>query len=71
MATTSSQLIPGGLQVDSPAGSVTEALMRVASNPMQAELLSEHRRIQKGRKDLQFQVLTVYLLCTCHVCMGI
>lgn len=50
------------VQVDSPAGSITEALMKAASNPMQAELLSEHRRIQKGRKELQFQVYPTFCL---------
>ena len=45
------------VQVDSTAGSVTESLQaRVGQNPEHAQLLSEHRRMEKGRKELESQV---------------
>ena len=47
------------MQVDSTAGSVTESLQaRTAQNPEHALLLSEHRRLEKGRKELENQVRT-------------
>ena len=45
------------VQVDSTAGSITESLQaRVSQNPEHAQLLSEHRRMEKGRKELENQV---------------
>lgn len=45
------------VQVDSPAGSITASLQaRVGQNPEHAQLLSEHRRMEKGRKELENQV---------------
>ncbi|KAL3145648.1 hypothetical protein ABBQ32_003187 [Trebouxia sp. C0010 RCD-2024] len=44
--------------VDSTTGSITESLQaRVAQNPEHAQLLSEHRRMEKGREELENQAL--------------
>lgn len=44
------------MQVDSTGASMTDSLARVSRNPEHAQLLSEHRRLEKGRKDLENQV---------------
>ena len=44
------------LQVDSTGVSVTDSMARVSRNPEHAQLLSEHRRLERGRKELENQV---------------
>lgn len=59
--------------MDSTAGSITESLQaRVGQNPEHAQLLSEHRRLEKGRKELEsqvsvsgFRVLELGTICLC------
>ena len=50
------------MQVDSTSGSMTDSLQaRVGQNPEHALLLSEHRRLEKGRKQLENQVILFLL----------
>ncbi len=44
------------MQVDSTGASMTDSLARVSRNPEHAQLMSEHRRLEKGRKELEIQV---------------
>lgn len=37
---------------------MTESLARVGRNPEHVQLLSEHRRLEKGRKELESQVIS-------------
>lgn len=50
------------MQVDSTGASMTDSLARVSRNPEHAQLLSEHRRLEKGRKELENQVNLGYIL---------
>ncbi|DBA84427.1 hypothetical protein WJX77_002493 [Trebouxia sp. C0004] len=44
-------------EVDSTGASMTDSLARVSRNPEHAQLLSEHRRLEKGRRELENQAL--------------
>ncbi len=50
------------MQVDSTGASMTDSLAGVSRNPEHAQLLSEHRRLEKGRKELENQVNLGYIL---------
>ncbi|KAL0020541.1 hypothetical protein WJX79_010459 [Trebouxia sp. C0005] len=44
-------------EVDSTGASMTDSLARVGRNPEHAQLLSEQRRLEKGRRELENQAL--------------